>query len=541
MTHRSLTGIFVFALAASASAQPPAAPAGARQEFAPTPPYREQVAQRGPVVSMGVEEIIRRAMTNNLDVLIEGFNVALAEQRLVAARGAYDPNLSLSSTAGRATNPLTAASGALAIPSEQVDTISGGSSLRQTLPGGTSASVAIAGQRSATTNTSSLLTPSFTSTLTASLTQPLLRGFLYTTAARQVGLSDRDIGIARAQYRLRVTQVLQQVLNQYWELVFAIESYEARRQSKAVALLQYQSTSVRVQNGLLTPVALTAAQAEIASRERDLLQAEVQIINAENGLKQLLAEDPASPVWSSAILPIDKPATELDALPLSTAQALARERRPELAQLRLQIAQNRIDRSFFSWETRPTVNLAASYSAVGRAGTVLQRTTDGRVPDAANPAFGRLDGALRQLWSRDFPAWTLGLTVQVPIRNRTAEAQLLQTRIAGDRLSMQLAKVTQSVSIDAQNAWQVIAVQRKSLEAARLTTLLFAQQLEAQQARYDAGFSSDFELLRYQRDVVDARVRELRALVDLQGGIIALQRATDTLLDDLKVTLPDGR
>ena len=545
MTHRSLTGILVVALAASASAQqPPGAGGGAAvapQEFAPTLPYREQVAQRGPVVTMGVEDVIRRAVANNLDVLIEGFNVAIAEQRLVAARGAYDPSLSVSSVRGSTANPLTAAAGAIAIPSEHVDTVVGASSLRQTLPGGTNASLAISGQRTATTNPASLLTPSFGSTLTASVTQPLLRGFIHTAAARQVALSDDDIAIARAQYRLRVTQVLQQVLNQYWELVFAIESYEARRQSKAVALLQYQSTSVRVQNGLLTPVALTASQAEIASRERDLLQAEVQIITAENGLKQLLAEDATSPVWGSAILPGDTPATGLAAQPLAAVQTLARNRRPELAQLRLQIAQNKVDRSFFSLETRPTVNLAATFSAVGRTGTVLQRTADGRVPDATNPAFGRLDGALRQLWSRDFPAWTLGLTVQVPIRNRAAESQLLQARIAGDRLSTQLAKLTQSVSVDAQNAWQVIAVQRKSVEAARLTTQLFEQQLEAQQARYDAGFSSDFELLRYQRDAVDARVRELRARVDLQLAIIALQRATDTLIDDLNVTLPYGK
>lgn len=544
MTHRSLAAVLVVALAASASAQQPPAAGGAaagQQGFAPTPSYREQAAQRGPVVTMGVEDVIRRAVANNLDVLIEGFNVALAEQRLVAARGAYDPSLTVSSVAGSTVNPLTAAAGAVAIPSEHVDTVVGASSLRQTLPGGTSASLAITGQRTATTNPASLLTPSFGSTLTASVTQPLLRGFMHTAAARQVALSENDIAIARAQYRLRVTQVLQQVLNQYWELVFAIESYEARRQSKAVALLQYQSTSVRVQNGLLTPVALTASQAEIASRERDLLQAEVQIITAENSLKQLLAEDAASPVWSSAILPGDTPATELASLPLPAVQALARDRRPELAQLRLQIAQNTIDRSFFSLETRPTVNLAATFSAVGRTGTVLQRTADGRVPDLTNPAFGRLDGALRQLGSRDFPAWTLGLAVQVPIRNRVAQSQLLQNRIAGDRLATQLAKLTQSVSVDAQNAWQVIAVQRKSVEAARLTTQLFEQQLEAQKARYDVGFSSDFELLRYQRDVVDARVRELRARVDLQVAIIALQRSTDTLVDDLKVTLPYGR
>ena len=375
------------------------------------------------------------------------------------------------------------------------------------------------------------------SALTASVTQPLLRGLVHTASARQVGLSELDARIAGAQYRLRVTLVMQQVLNQYWELVFAIESYEARRQSKAVALLQYESASVRVQNGLLTPVALTAAQAEIASRERDLLQAQVLIITAENALKQLLAEDPASAIWEGSIIPSDRPAVDVAPMPLAEAQDLARSRRPELAQVGFQLEQNKVDTTFYLWEARPSINLGASLSAAGRAGSVMQRTADGRVIDATNPGFGSLGTTWRQLWSGDFPAWAFSLNVQVPIRNRTAEAQLAQARIAGERLATQQAKLQQSVGLEAQTAWQVIAVQRKSLEAVRLTARLFEQQLEAQRARYESGFSSDFELLRYQRDLVDAKVRELRALVDLQQGVIALQRATDTLLDDLKVPL----
>lgn len=510
----------------------------APQEFAPTPPYREQAEARGRIVLMTVEDVVHRAIANNLDVLIERYNVQLAQQRLVGARGAYDPVFSIASTRGSTTNALTAATGATTIPTEQFDSLTGASTLRQTMPGGTSASLTVSGQRIATTNPASLLTPVYGSAVTASVTQPLLRGFIHTAPGRQVGLSELDTRIAGAQYRLRITQVMQQVLNQYWELVFAIESYEARRQSKAVALLQYESASVRVQNGLLTPVALTAAQAEIASRERDLLQAQVLIINAENGLKQLLAEDPGSVIWEGSIIPSDRPAVDAPPMPLVEAQALARTRRPELEQVGLQLAQNSIDKTFLAWEARPSVNLGAAVSAVGRAGTVLQRTADGRVPDPENPAFGRFETVWRQLWNRDFPAWSFSLNVQVPIGNRTAEAQLVQARIAGERLSTQLAKLQQSVSLEAQSAWQVIAVQRKSLEAARLTARLFEQQLEAQRARYDSGFSSDFELLRYQRDLVDARVRELRALVDLQQGVIALQRATDTLLDDLKIQTP---
>ncbi|MDO8835046.1 MAG: TolC family protein, partial [Vicinamibacterales bacterium] len=140
-----------------------------------------------------------------------------------------------------------------------------------------------------------------------------------------------------------------------------------------------------------------------------------------------------------------------------------------------------------------------------------------------------------QVFGFEFPGWGLGVHVQVPLRNRTAAAQLDQADLARDRLETLATRTEQSVMVDVRNTVQVIATQRKSLEAARLTTQLFAEQLEAQTARYEANFSNDFELRRFQRDLVDARVRELRALVDLQVATIALARATDTLLDDYGV------
>lgn len=514
----------------------PASPSSPTPER--TPPYRDQAAARGPILLLAVVDVVQRAMDNNLDIAVERLNRQVVEQRVASALGFYDPTVSLASTLNAATNPLTAASGAAAIPTERVDTTSGAVSLRQNVPGGASVSLALSGNKTLSTNSLATMSPSFSSLLNASVTQPLLRGFLHTATDRQVALSGLDSDIARSQFRQKVTGVIQSVLNQYWELVFAIESYEARRQSKDLAVLQYEGTQVRMQNGLLAPVAVTAARAEIASRERDLLQAEVQIINAENSLRQLLAEDPSSPLWTSSLLPTDKPGGVEPPVSVTAAQDLARRQRPEILQLRLQLSQNRVDDTFFRWERKPTVSLTANLSLVGRAGTVLLRTGGRAVPDSANPAFGGFQTAWQQAFDRAFPTWSVNLNVQTPLRNRTAEAQLAQALIVGQRLSTQMTKTTQSVGVEVKTAFQVIATQRKSLEAAQLTTQLFEEQLEAQTARYQAGFSTDFELMRYQRDLVDAKVRELRARVDLQQALITLQKATDTLLDAVGVTVP---
>jgi outer membrane protein TolC len=258
----------------------------------------------------------------------------------------------------------------------------------------------------------------------------------------------------------------------------------------------------------------------------------VQIIGAENALKLLISQDPASPLWETALLPTEIPTPNPGVPTYDEALDLATARRPELEQLRLQLAQNADDRRFYRREKLPTVNLTASLTSSGRSGVALLKVNDLRVPDPTNPSYGGFQRSWRQVFGFDFPGWGLGLTVQLPLGNRSAAAQYEQTNLVKSRLDTQRTKTLQAVMVDVRNAVQVITTQRKSLEAARLTTQLFAEQLEGQTARYTAGFSNDFELRRYQRDLVDARVKELRALVDLQLAIIALQRATDTLVEE---------
>ena len=524
----------VRAQAASPPSSPQAVPA---VEFPSTPPYVEAVAQQRPLWRLGVAEVVDRAFHNNLDLTIERYNQLLARERVRGALGYYDPLVSVSSNAGTANNPLTASPGDSRIPMEPVKTSGFTPSIRQNLIGGGTATAALTNSQSLTSSLTPTVNPSFASGFTTTVTQPLLRGFVATSIGRQVGSNRLDVNIADAQYRQKVTFVLQQTLTQYWELVFAIESYETRRQSKDLALVQYENTKLRVQSGLLTPTALTASRAEIAGRERDMLLARVQIINAENALKQLLSEDPASPIWTMALVPTDRPAPDVATPALQTAVDAALAHRPEIEQLRFQNRQNQIDRNFFGWEKKPTVNLSASYSALGKSGTVFQRVAGERLPDPANPGFGGYQNAWRQVSGFEFPAWSLGLTVQVPISNRAASAQLVQTNLVGQRLRTQMTRAQQSVIVDVRSSLEVIAMQKQSLDAAHLTTQLSQEQLEAQSARYEAGFSTDFELLRYQRDFVDAKVRELRALVDLQLAVLSLQKATDTLIEAQGATL----
>jgi len=237
---RPLASAFMLAAAATAvsaqAIQSADTPRG--EEFAPTPPYIERIARDRPIARMSVRDVVEQTVRANLDLVLERYNQLLARQRLVATEGFYDPNVTLASSLGQATNPLTASPGDIRVPGETIQTSGFGPTIRQNVLGGGVVTAGVTNSYSQTSSLAPTVNPSFSSVFNASVTQPLLRGFVRTATDRQVRNGRLDITISDLLYRQKVTQVLQQVLNQYWELVFANESYEARRQSRNLAVTQ---------------------------------------------------------------------------------------------------------------------------------------------------------------------------------------------------------------------------------------------------------------------------------------------------------------
>lgn len=517
------------------SQAPAGTPTPPVKEFVKSEPYVERMRKQGEVLELTFKDALARALAHNLQIRIENYNQAVSEQRIRAARGFYDPAFSFSAGINSNKNPLSGAGLSLGAGITSVSKF--GPSVAQNIPGGGAFTLGLSNNRSLDQTTPGLLiNPAFNSSLGFSYTQPLFRGaFTQTAFLRQIRILNLDARITESQFRRTVSEVIQAVQNQYWELVYALESYETQRQSRELALTQYETTRQKVMAGLLTPVALTSARAEVAIRDQATIQAEVQIINAQNGLKQLLAPDPKDPIWNPTVVPVDQPKVQEFKGTMEEAIQTAISRRPELLQLDLQLEQNAIDRQYLKQETRPTVNLTSSLTSLGYAGKVLDPTTG--LPLSQHSAFGGYGTSWKQIFGFDFFSWGFGLDIQIPLRNRTALAELAQSQIGQQKLQSQLKNTQQAVIVEVRNAYQVIGVQKKNLEAARLARQLSQEQLDGETARFEAGFTTNFEVQRYQRDLADAKVRELRALVDYQEAVIALLKATDQIVDSNDIAI----
>ena len=334
--------------------------------------YLERIEKTGTVLELSLRESVRKALSNNLEIAIENFNGNLSYQQIVKTSGFYDPGLSFTMGYNARENPTTSilergGGGGISVLSS--NGFSFDTNLNQNVKGGGALRLLWSNGRNFTNSFFFNVNPSFNTNFDVSFTQPLWRGFGRNSATeRQLIISNLDIKINDAQFKQRVVEIIQRVQNQYWELVYAIENFETQRKSLGLAVVQDRNNQKRVEIGVMAPIEVTSSQAEIASREQSLIQSEVQIINAQNELKRLLAPDPMASIWDLTLIPIDRPQIRDVTISLKEAIGMSVENRPELERIRLQIEQNGVNRRFYKKEGKPKVDLRANFGSLGNSG-----------------------------------------------------------------------------------------------------------------------------------------------------------------------------
>ena len=524
---------------------------GWAQDLAVPESYVTRMRRQGVVLEMGLREAIRLALANNLEIAIENYNEDLNQEQIIKARGFYDPTVNFSvgwtSSESPTTSSLQAGGG---ITVNNVKRFSFDSQLQQNLAGGGVLDLNFTNSRNETNSSFSFINPRFNSAFNLAFTQPLLRGFRTTNTRRQIQLFNLDSEITETQFKQQVAEIVQQVQNQYWELVYAVESNETQRRSVELAAIQYEDNRKRVEIGVMAPIEITSSLAEVARRELAMTQSEVQIINAQNALKRLLAPDPGASIWNVSVIPTDQPQVEDVQISLQESIRTALEARPELEQIQLQMEKNEIDRSYYRKDGRPILNLRGSFGSNGASGlvvgSILEDTDGDGIPDTPtgergplsdDPRFGNFTKTWTQVFGFDFVSWGVFLDLEIPLRNRSNEADLATVMIRERQFLSRLKNQEQMIIVEVRNAFESIATRKKSLETAGVASQLSTEQLDGETKRFAAGLSTNFEVLRFQRDLAESQVSELRAMVDYQLAVIALRKALFTIVGESDIIL----
>jgi outer membrane protein TolC len=480
-------------------------------------------AQERPVLELSLEEAVRRAMDNNLDIRVESYNPLFSAESVRGALGNYDPFFSSVLDKNSRTTPQSNAfSGGTKV---DTDGSTWNFGLGQYVPTGGSVSLAFNNSKTDTNSIFTTFNPSYNSSFTLAARQPLLQNLRLDAPRRQILISKKNREISDVQFRQLVVNVLAAVKAQYYELLFAIDNLEAARKSLALAQKLLDENQIKVKVGTMAPLDVVQAQSEVAGREEGVIVAENDLREQEDTLKRSIfpGNDPA--MWDLRIVPTDRPTAEPYPVDLDAAIRRALDGRTDIQVARKDLERADIHIRFAKSQTLPQVDLVGGYGAIGIGGTQLIR--DGLGGPVIDTIPGGYGDATSQVFGNDFPTWSIGFEISYPILNRQARAQQAQARIAREQAQVGLARLEMNVVSEVRTAARAVETNIKRVESTRAARVLQEQRLDAEEKKFAAGMSTNFLVTQAQRDLAVAEVNEVRALADYRRSQVTFERVQE--------------
>jgi outer membrane protein len=491
-------------------------------------------------------DLINLILQNNLDVGVNRLSPLSSQYLIDTLYRPFEPTIHLQATVTRNTQPAITILAGAASPW----TLSGAYSVgfAQSLLTGTIIGVDAAMNRSSSNNNFSTFNPSWAGSLRYSFTQHLARDFGRATNAHLIRAARNNEKISEVQFERQLIDLVAQAQRSYWDLVFAAEDIKVKQRSVDLAQKTLSDNQIQVQIGTLAPIDMVQAESEVANRRVQFVTSTYTEIQTQDQVKKLLTarSDPGTVTAKlMAVEGVRKPGP-VDVLPVEEAIKVALENRPEIKQLQLDLENKNIDYSYTKNQLLPSVDLIASYNQSGVAGTPVctptlpptVKCTPSSVPffgssgsGTVNPdLIGGLGTSFGQLFSYNYTGYSAGISVQIPIRNRAAQADNARAatdkRIAESRLTAQ----AQQIALEVRNALTQVDMNRAKIDAATTARELAERRLEAEQKKFDLGASTIRFVLEEQRNVAQAQTDELQSLVNYTKSVVDFDRAVGMTL-----------
>ena len=409
---------------------------------------------------------------------------------------------------------------------------------------GTSAQFTFLSSRNSLNSPANVLNPFTQGYLDLYVTQNLLQGF-------QVSVNNRNIRVARNNMKVTDLQVKRQVIttvsaamNLYWDLVSFNDDLRIKEQALATAQKLLEDNKKQVAAGALSAIEVTRAAAEVSAAKENLLIAQTNVAQQETVLKNALSRNGVASPWLDDvhIVPLDHiqvPEKE-DLKPTLDLVAQAVEKRPELEQTRINIESTRINLGGTRNALLPTLQAFAELTNNGLTGAVnaLSNGQSG-VPDPF--VLGGYGNLLGQLFRRNYPNYSIGFSLNIPFRNRAAQADYVTDQLALRQAELQLQRSVSQVRVDVKNSVIGLQQARSRYETAAATRALAEQTLDAEQKRFQFGESSIALVVQAQRDLALNQSAEVQAMANYTHAKIAFDEAVGQTLEVNGISLEEVR
>ncbi len=564
-------------------------------------PRIEQLIHDGKL-ELSLQDAVELALENSVDIAVQRYNPWIADLSILKTKaggfGFGTPGAAFASSTANinpftftnssfdplitssvfiddrsipVNNPFISGTGTASLAALISHTSQFNTQYSQLFHSGTSVTASWNNTRSSSTSSANFFNPDVQSTLTVTLSQPLLNGFGLFVNTRNIQIAKNNRKLADWAFTQQAITTVTNTINAYWELVFARENVRVQQQAATVAEKLYNDNKKQLEIGTMAPLDVTRAESELATDRQNLIVAQTTQLQDQQILKNAISKDPLAPNFIEVeVIPTDRPTppAAIEAASFEESIKEAFSKRPELQEQLLNLKNAGIDVRATRNALLPSATLSAQYASVGLAGNSPIRGTSSIIssglpivdtngnpisvggvpvfaPATSTPAVGTNDQgfitAQNQLFHNRFPDYAVQLTVNVPFRNRSAQADSARALLFQRQLETQMQQLKNAALLDVRNTFIALEQDRARVEAASKARELQQQTFDAEQKKYQLGASTVYLVIQTQRDLIAAQGTELRALADLEEAKANYERALGRTLDVNHVTIANAK
>jgi outer membrane protein len=385
------------------------------------------------------------------------------------------------------------------------------------------------------------LNPYTNGDLDLQVTQNLLQGFGSAVNGRNIRVQKNNLKVTDLQFKQQVITTVAAVLNLYWDLVSFNEDLRSRQQELTTAQQLLNDNKRQVEIGALAEIEVTRAEAQLYTSQQDLVISQTNLLQQETILKNALSRNGVvSPDLAEVrIVPLDSLAVpdKDDLKPTEQLVDEALAKRNEIEQSRINIESNELNLVGIKNSLKPTLQAFAELTNNALSG---QLTALGALEPGVAYLAGGYGNLLAQIARRNYPSYSAGLSLNIPLRNRAAQSDYVTSLLEIRQNQLNLQKNINQVRVDVQNAVIGLRQARVRYDAALKARDLQQQTLEADQKKYQLGAGTVFQVVQDQRDLANAVSGEVQAMANYSHARIAFDQALGTTLDTNNVSLGEA-
>ncbi len=560
-------------------------------------PRLQQLIHDGKL-ELSLQDAVELALENSMDIAVQRYYPWIADASILKAKAggsgystpggnyasstaflpsfSYDPTVTsiifLDDRTTPVNNPFI--SGTVSLAALQTHSTQFNEQFSRGFETGTNLTVSWNNTRSSSTSTANVFNPAVQSALSVGFSQALLNGFGIAVNTRNIRIAKNNRKIADWAFALQAITAITTTITAYWELVYARANVKVNEQAMTVSQKLYNDNKKQLDAGTMAPLDVTRAQSELATDRQNLIVARTVQLQDEQILKNAITKDPLAPdVVNVEIITSDQPtqpaAIENPSFEDSIKEAFTK--RPELQEQLYNLKNAEIDIQATRNALLPTLTLSGQYSSVGLAGNSPIKgapvvTGGAPIVDAnGNPIAVDINGvatpifepltttpvtginqqgfpeAQSQIFHNHFPDYSAQLTLSLPLRNRSAQADSAHAILAQRQQEAVLQQLKNAALLDVRNTYIALTQDRAQVDAASEARQLQQETFDAEQKKYRLGASTVYNVILTQRDLISAQGTELRALANLEEAKANYERALGRTLEVNHVTIADAK